>query len=130
MSFRVPLASGLLTGKLTKETVFDGSDHRRFNRHGEAFDMGETFAGVDYETGLAVVDELRSLVPTGATLAQMALRWILMSDAGSASGSGPGVDPMPCGPRRTGRSRARAISSSSTSSSSTRSMSANSRPSS
>ena len=92
--------------------------------------MGETFAGVDYETGLAVVDELRSLVPTGATLAQMALRWILMSDAGSASGSGPGVGPMPCGPRRTGRSRARAISSSSTSSSSTRSMSASSRPSS
>lgn len=82
---RVPLASGLLTGKLTRGTVFDESDHRRFNRHGESFDMGETFAGVDYETGLAVVDELRSLVPTGATLAQMALRWILMSDAVTAA---------------------------------------------
>ena len=82
---RVPLASGLLTGKLTKETVFDGSDHRRFNRHGEAFDVGETFAGVDYETGLAVVDELRALVPANATLAQMALRWILMSDAVTAA---------------------------------------------
>ena len=82
---RVPLASGLLTGKLTKETVFDKTDHRRFNRHGESFDMGETFAGLDYETGLEVVDELRSLVPAGATLAQMALRWILMSDAVTAA---------------------------------------------
>jgi aryl-alcohol dehydrogenase-like predicted oxidoreductase len=82
---RVPLASGLLTGKLTKDTAFDESDHRRFNRHGESFDVGETFAGVDYETGLAVVDELRSLVPTGATLAQMALRWILMSAAVTAA---------------------------------------------
>ena len=82
---RVPLASGLLTGKLTKDTVFDESDHRRFNRHGEAFDVGETFAGVDYETGLAVVEELRSLVPTDATLAQMALRWILMSDTVTAA---------------------------------------------
>ncbi len=82
---RVPLASGLLSGKLTKETVFDESDHRRFNRHGEAFDMGETFAGVDYETGLAVVDELRSLVPMGATMAQMALRWVLMAAAVTAA---------------------------------------------
>jgi aryl-alcohol dehydrogenase-like predicted oxidoreductase len=82
---RVPLASGLLTGKLTKDTVFDESDHRRFNRHGEAFDVGETFAGVDYETGLAVVDELRALVPAGATLAQMALRWILMSETVTAA---------------------------------------------
>lgn len=82
---RVPLASGLLTGKLTKETVFDPSDHRRYNRHGEAFDVGETFAGLDYETGLAVVEELRSLVPAGATLAQLALRWILMSDAVTAT---------------------------------------------
>ena len=62
---RVPLASGLLTGKLTRETAFDESDHRRFNRHGEAFDVGETFAGIDYETGLAFVDELRALVPVG-----------------------------------------------------------------
>jgi aryl-alcohol dehydrogenase-like predicted oxidoreductase len=82
---RVPLASGLLTGRLTKETDFDQTDHRRFNRHGESFDVGETFAGVDYETGLALVDELRSLVPTGATLAQMALRWILMADALTAA---------------------------------------------
>ena len=82
---RVPLASGLLTGKLTRETIFDRSDHRRFNRHGEAFDVGETFAGVDYETGLALVDELRAIVPANATLAQMALRWILMSDAVTAA---------------------------------------------
>jgi aryl-alcohol dehydrogenase-like predicted oxidoreductase len=82
---RVPLASGLLTGKLTKESVFDAADHRNFNRHGESFDVGETFAGVDYETGLAVVEELRSLVPDGATMAQMALRWILMNDAVTAA---------------------------------------------
>ncbi len=75
---RVPLASGLLTGKLSASTEFEPTDHRRFNRHGEEFDMGETFAGVDYETGLAVVEELRRLVPDGATMAQMALRWILM----------------------------------------------------
>ncbi len=82
---RIPLASGLLTGKLSKETVFDPSDHRQFNRHGESFDVGETFAGVDYETGLALVDELRRLVPAGATMAQMALRWVLMSDAVTAA---------------------------------------------
>jgi aryl-alcohol dehydrogenase-like predicted oxidoreductase len=81
----VPLASGLLTGKMTKQTVFDESDHRQFNRHGEAFDVGETFAGVDYETGLAAVEELRALVPTGATMAQMALRWILMADGVTAA---------------------------------------------
>ncbi len=75
---RVPLASGLLTGKLTASTEFEPTDHRRFNRHGEEFDMGETFAGVDYDTGLAVVEELRGLVPEGATMAQMAIRWILM----------------------------------------------------
>ncbi len=82
---RVPLASGLLTGKLSRETVFDPSDHRQFNRHGELFDVGETFAGVDYVTGLGLVDELRSLVPAGATMAQMALRWVLMSDAVTAA---------------------------------------------
>jgi aryl-alcohol dehydrogenase-like predicted oxidoreductase len=82
---RVPLASGLLTGKLSKDSVFDADDHRLFNRHGEAFDVGETFAGLDYETGLAVVEELRALVPAGATMAQMALRWILMSDAVTAA---------------------------------------------
>ena len=78
---RVPLASGLLTGKLTATTAFAEDDHRRYNRHGEAFDVGETFAGVDYATGLEVVEELRDLVPEGATLAQLALRFILMEDA-------------------------------------------------
>ena len=82
---RVPLASGLLTGTLSSTSVFDASDHRRFNRHGEAFDVGETFAGVDYDTGLALVDELRPLVPAGSSLAQMALRWILMSTAVTAA---------------------------------------------
>jgi aryl-alcohol dehydrogenase-like predicted oxidoreductase len=70
---------------MTRDTVFDPSDHRQYNRHGEAFDVGETFAGVDYETGLAVVEELRSIVPPGATMAQLALRWILMSDAVTAA---------------------------------------------
>jgi aryl-alcohol dehydrogenase-like predicted oxidoreductase len=82
---RVPLASGLLTGKMTRQTVFDPTDHRQFNRHGESFDAGETFSGVDYETGLALVDELRALVPGGATMAQMALRWILMNEAVTAA---------------------------------------------
>lgn len=75
---RVPLASGLLTGKLRRDTQFAESDHRNFNRHGESFDQGETFSGVEYETGLQAVEELRALVPAGATLAQFALRWILM----------------------------------------------------
>src|SRR2546425_3272368 len=75
---RVPLASGMLTGKFTHSTQFDPNDHRHFNRHGEAFDQGETFSGVDYETGLQAVEELRALVPEGATMAQFALRWILM----------------------------------------------------
>ncbi|MGB6486377.1 MAG: aldo/keto reductase [Steroidobacteraceae bacterium] len=77
---RVPLASGMLTGKLTATSTFARDDHRNFNRHGEAFDVGETFAGVPYEVGLQAVEELRSLVPGGATLAQLALRWILMFD--------------------------------------------------
>ncbi|WP_216324476.1 aldo/keto reductase [Deinococcus aestuarii] len=75
---RVPLASGLLTGKLRRDSQFAEDDHRNFNRHGEAFDRGETFSGVDYETGLAAVERLRPLVPEGMTLAQFALRWILM----------------------------------------------------
>jgi aryl-alcohol dehydrogenase-like predicted oxidoreductase len=78
---RVPLASGLLTGKMTRGTTFASDDHRNFNRYGKAFDVGETFSGVDYDTGLDAVDELRSLVPEGATMAQFALRWILMFDA-------------------------------------------------
>jgi aryl-alcohol dehydrogenase-like predicted oxidoreductase len=75
---RVPLASGLLTGKLRADTQFSADDHRSFNRHGEAFDRGETFSGVDYATGLLAAEELRRLVPPGATLAQLALRWITM----------------------------------------------------
>lgn len=78
---RVPLASGLLTGKMTPQSAFDADDHRNFNRRGESFDVGETFSGVEFETGLAAVEELRSLVPSGATLAQLALRWILMFSA-------------------------------------------------
>ncbi|MBN1681067.1 MAG: aldo/keto reductase [Anaerolineae bacterium] len=78
---RVPLASGMLTGKMTRTTEFTDDDHRKFNRFGQAFDRGETFSGVDYETGLDAVDELRALVPEGATMAQLALRWILMFDA-------------------------------------------------
>lgn len=75
---RVPLASGLLTGKFTQSSTFSSDDHRAFNRHGEEFDRGETFSGLDYETGLHAVDALRALVPAGQTMAQMALRWILM----------------------------------------------------
>jgi aryl-alcohol dehydrogenase-like predicted oxidoreductase len=77
---RVPLASGLLTGKFNRDTKFSATDHRNFNRHGESFDVGETFAGVDYETALEAVEELRSLVPSESTMAQMALRWILMNN--------------------------------------------------
>src|SRR5882724_6381233 len=78
---RVPLASGMLTGKLTAQSQFAADDHRTFNRHGEAFDRGETFSGVDYETGLQAIEKLRALVPEGISIAQFALRWILMFDA-------------------------------------------------
>jgi aryl-alcohol dehydrogenase-like predicted oxidoreductase len=78
---RVPLASGLLTGKMKPNTQFEQSDHRQFNRHGESFDVGETFSGVDYETGLRAVEDLRAACPPGWTLTQFALRWILMFDA-------------------------------------------------
>jgi aryl-alcohol dehydrogenase-like predicted oxidoreductase len=78
---RVPLASGLLTGKFGRDSTFAADDHRRFNRDGQAFDKGETFSGVPYEVGLAAVERLRGLVPEGATQAQLALRWILMFDA-------------------------------------------------
>jgi aryl-alcohol dehydrogenase-like predicted oxidoreductase len=78
---RVPLASGLLSGRMTRETTFAADDHRAFNRHGEAFDVGETFAGVPYDVALDAVEKLRGLVPEGATMAQWALRWILMNDA-------------------------------------------------
>jgi aryl-alcohol dehydrogenase-like predicted oxidoreductase len=75
---RVPLASGLLTGKLRRDSSFAPDDHRNFNRHGEAFDVGETFSGVDYDTALEAVEEIRRLVPERANMAQFALRWILM----------------------------------------------------
>ena len=78
---RLPLSSGMLTGKLSRASQFEVDDHRNFNRHGEAFDRGETFSGVDYETGLDAVEELRALVPEGVTMAEFALRWILMFDA-------------------------------------------------
>ena len=78
---RVPLASGMLTGKLTKDSQFAADDHRNFNRHGESFDRGETFSGVDYQAALQAVEELRALLPEEMTMAQFALRWILMFDA-------------------------------------------------
>ncbi len=77
---RVPLASGLLTGKMTENTQFKKDDHRNYNREGQAFDKGETFAGADYYKGLAAVDKLKTIIPEGMTLAQFALRWILMFD--------------------------------------------------
>jgi aryl-alcohol dehydrogenase-like predicted oxidoreductase len=82
---RVPLASGLLTGKLSAASTFAPDDHRRFNRNGEAFDRGETFSGVPYDAGLAAVERLKALVPPGATLAQLALRFILEWDAVSCA---------------------------------------------
>jgi aryl-alcohol dehydrogenase-like predicted oxidoreductase len=78
---RVPLSSGLLTGKFSPISKFASDDHRNFNRHGEAFDRGETFSGLDYETGLRAVESLRPIVPAGQTMAQLALRWILMFPA-------------------------------------------------
>ena len=82
---RVPLASGLLSGKMSANRAFSEDDHRFFNRNGEAFDRGETFAGVDFETGLRAAEELKELVPEGHTLAQFALRWILMHPAVSCA---------------------------------------------
>jgi len=82
---RVPLASGMLTGKLTPQTQFAQDYHRSFNRYGESFDRGETFSGVDYATGLQAVEELRALVPQGMSMASFALKWILMFDAVSST---------------------------------------------
>jgi aryl-alcohol dehydrogenase-like predicted oxidoreductase len=82
---RVPLASGLLTGRLRPNSQFPADDHRQYNRHGEAFDVGETFSGVDYRTGLLAVEEIRKLVPPRETTAQFALRWILMFEAVSCA---------------------------------------------
>jgi len=82
---RVPLASGLLTGKLGRDSAFAADDHRNFNRHGEAFDVGETFSGVDYNIGLEAVEEIRAIFPVGVSMSQFALRWILMFDAVSCA---------------------------------------------
>jgi aryl-alcohol dehydrogenase-like predicted oxidoreductase len=78
---RVPLASGLLTGKMSASSTFAADDHRSFNRNGEAFDKGETFSGVPFDVALAAVEELRPLVPQGSSMAAFALRWILMEEA-------------------------------------------------
>jgi len=82
---RVPLASGLLTGKMTSSSTFPRDDHRNYNLHGEVFDRGETFSGVDLDKGLAAVEELKRIVPKGMDLTQMSLRWILMFDAVTCS---------------------------------------------
>ena len=82
---RVPLASGLLTGKLRPDSTFAADDHRNFNRHGEAFDVGETFSGVDLQVGLESVEEMRRLLPTGVSMSEFALRWILMFEAVSCA---------------------------------------------
>ncbi|MEG2100909.1 MAG: aldo/keto reductase, partial [Flavobacterium sp.] len=74
---RVPLASGLLTGKFDSKTTFDTQDHRNFNRNGDAFDKGETFSGIDYELGLKAVEKLKALFPDTPNLAPIALQWIL-----------------------------------------------------
>lgn len=78
---RVPLASGLLSGKMNREYHFDKEDHRQFNRNGEAFDKGETFSGIDYETGLHIVDKLKEICPSDLTMPKFALRWVLMFEA-------------------------------------------------
>ena len=82
---RVPLASGLLTGKLRRDSTFAADDHRQFNRFGQAFDVGVTFSGVDYDTGLAAVEGIRQLLLGGMSMSQFALRWILMFDAMSCA---------------------------------------------
>ena len=76
---RLPLSSGMLSGKFTATSAFATDDHRQFNRNGAAFDKGETFSGIDYQTGLDAVENLRGLLPQGVSMAQLALRWILMA---------------------------------------------------
>lgn len=82
---RVPLASGLLTGKFTRNSTFEADDHRAFNREGQEFDRGETFGGVDFERGLDAVEKLEAICPPGMSLVQFAIRWILMFDAVSCA---------------------------------------------
>ncbi len=96
---RVPLASGLLSGRYTADTTFAADDHRTYNRHGEAFDQGETFSGVDFRTGVEAAAELAALAPAGATPAQTALRWILQQ---------PGVTTVSPGARNPEQARANA----------------------
>jgi aryl-alcohol dehydrogenase-like predicted oxidoreductase len=100
---RVPLASGLLSGHYDENTVFAPDDHRNFNRHGEAFDVGETFAGVPYEVGLAAVRELSSLLDPGMSLSEFALRWVIDQ---------PGVSTVIPGARNPDQVRANAASAS------------------
>jgi aryl-alcohol dehydrogenase-like predicted oxidoreductase len=78
---RLPLASGLLTGKFSKETTFGRGDHRNYNRDGQRFNVGETFAGLPFETGIELSDALKGMLPEGMSMVQMALRWILDHDA-------------------------------------------------
>jgi len=78
---RLPLSSGMLSGKFTSNSTFDSPDHRAFNRDGAGFDKGETFSGLDYETGLRAVESLRKIIPSEMTMAEFALRWILMFPA-------------------------------------------------
>jgi len=101
---RVPLASGLLSGTYDESTVFAADDHRTFNRHGEAFDVGETFSGVDYATGLEAVRRLAPLVPPGTSMAQFALRWIIDQ---------PGVSVVIPGARNPAQARANAAAAAS-----------------
>ncbi|MEO3754114.1 aldo/keto reductase [Streptomyces sp. B6B3] len=96
---RVPLASGLLSGRYTRDTVFAANDHRTFNRHGEAFDQGETFSGVDYATGVEAAAEFAALAPEGASAAQTALRWVVQQ---------PGVTTVIPGARSAEQARANA----------------------
>jgi aryl-alcohol dehydrogenase-like predicted oxidoreductase len=96
---RVPLASGLLSGKYDEHTQFSADDHRNYNRHGEAFDVGETFSGVPYDVGVAAAREVAGLTPPGATTAQLALRWIVDQ---------PGVTTVIPGARNAGQARANA----------------------
>lgn len=96
---RVPLASGLLSGRYTERTEFGADDHRTFNRHGEAFDQGETFSGVDFASGVAAAHEFARLAPAGATPAQTALRWVVQH---------PGVTTVIPGARSPQQARANA----------------------